>query len=694
MPRSSEQTLTPSAPEHADETLSPTDSDAARSYTHPDKPHYDEAFARNIGWVTAAEQRVLATKRIAIAGMGGVGGAHLLTLTRLGIGQFHIADFDAFDIVNFNRQVGASHSTVGKPKVDVMADMALDINPDLKIKRFPTGVTEQNLDRFLEGVDLFVDGLDFFAIDIRRKVFARCAQLRIPAITAAPLGMGCAALTFLPGQMTFEQYFRMEGKSTTEQLVRFLVGLAPARLHSAYLVDPTAVDLVNHKGPSTPMACMMCAGVAATRATKILLKRGKVVAAPRGVHFDAFENRTVITYRPFGNRNPLQWLSIRVAKRIFAGKLEQPETRRPETKYTSVMDRVLDLARWAPSGDNTQPWRFEVKSDQHVVVHGHDTRDHCVYDLDGRASQISLGALLETIKIAASTQGLGTGAVRRLDKPVNEPTFDVSLTPEPAVKPDPLAAFIPLRCTQRRPLTATPLENTERNRMTQAVGQNFEVRFLESPAQRRKVARLLFHSAHIRLTIEEAYRVHKHVIEWGKTFSDDRIPDQAVGLSPFMLAMMKSAMTSWGKVRFMNRFMMGTFLPRIALDYRPGVNCAAHFFLLAKSPPEGIDDQVLAGRALQRFWLTTTSLNLHLQPEMTPLIFSRYAVENLPFTKDARALRRAGDVRKKLNRLIGQDAVDRCVFMGRVGFGTPATSRSLRLPLERLRVKHEPTPGE
>jgi len=66
--------------------------------------NYEQAFSRNVGWVTRDEQHRLRGKRVAIAGLGGVGGSHLLTLTRLGIGAFHIADFDTFAIENFNRQ--------------------------------------------------------------------------------------------------------------------------------------------------------------------------------------------------------------------------------------------------------------------------------------------------------------------------------------------------------------------------------------------------------------------------------------------------------------------------------------------------------------------------------------------------------------------------------------------------------------
>src|SRR6185437_4303512 len=82
--------------------------------------------------------------------------------------------------------------TVVQPKVDVVSRMARDINPDLDINKFPGGVTFDNIEQFLSGVDLYVDGLDFFVLDIRARLFALCAERGIPAITAAPLGMGAA----------------------------------------------------------------------------------------------------------------------------------------------------------------------------------------------------------------------------------------------------------------------------------------------------------------------------------------------------------------------------------------------------------------------------------------------------------------------------------------------------------------------
>ncbi|MFK8048162.1 MAG: ThiF family adenylyltransferase [Halioglobus sp.] len=276
---------------------------------------YTQAFSRNIGWITKAEQETLRGKRIAIAGLGGVGGVHLLTLARLGIGAFNISDFDSFEIHNFNRQAGAMVSTLGQPKAEVLKRMALDINPELDIKVFPEGVDDNNVDAFLDGVDLYVDSLDYFAFGARKTVFPACERKSIPATIAAPMGMGTAILNFLPGSMSFEDYFRWDGCTDDEMALRFLIGLSPALLQRTYLADASAANFGTQQVPSTPMGCDMCAGVAATEALKILLNRGKVSCAPRGFHFDAYRNKMAKTWRPFGNRNPIQQLAIMIAKR-------------------------------------------------------------------------------------------------------------------------------------------------------------------------------------------------------------------------------------------------------------------------------------------------------------------------------------------------------------------------------------------
>lgn len=281
---------------------------------------YDSAYSRNIGWVTQAEQATLRRSRIAIAGLGGVGGAHLLTLTRLGISNFNISDFDDFDVQNINRQAGAFMPFMGQPKIDTVARMARDINPEIDLRLFPQGVTPENVDEFLRDVDVYVDGLDFFALPARRMVFAKCREKGIPALTAAPLGMGVAFLYFRPDGMSFEEYFKVEGYESQEQYARFIAGLSPAMVQRDYLVAPEAVNFQEKRGPSTVMACDLCVGVMGTSVLKVLLKRGSLKAAPWGMHFDAYHQKLKLTWRPFGNANPLQQLLLKFIRPVLRGR--------------------------------------------------------------------------------------------------------------------------------------------------------------------------------------------------------------------------------------------------------------------------------------------------------------------------------------------------------------------------------------
>ena len=126
---------------------------------------YDEAFGRNLGLISRDEQRRLREARVAIAGMGGVGGVHLMTLARLGVGHFTIADPDTFETANFNRQYGAMVRNLGRGKAEAMAEEARQVNPELDVRILPQPVTAANVGDFLEGASVVLDGLDFFALD-------------------------------------------------------------------------------------------------------------------------------------------------------------------------------------------------------------------------------------------------------------------------------------------------------------------------------------------------------------------------------------------------------------------------------------------------------------------------------------------------------------------------------------------------
>lgn len=282
---------------------------------------YDTAFSRNIGLVQPQEQQILRGSTIAIAGMGGVGGVHLTTLARMGIGNFHIADFDIFEIRNFNRQVGAMMSTIGKSKAEVMAAMARDINPTVNIRIFPDGVQPENMDAFLDKVDVVADALDFFAVEARAQLYKAAYARNIPVVTAGTIGCSAASLVFVPSGMTWNDYYGMDlAKNMIDKYVLFLIVNAPAGTHFSY-VDRSRVNLAEKRGPSLALAVELCAGVVAAEIMKLLLKRGRAFVAPYFHQFDAYKCKYVIGKLRWGNRGPVQRLKFWFFRKTLAKQL-------------------------------------------------------------------------------------------------------------------------------------------------------------------------------------------------------------------------------------------------------------------------------------------------------------------------------------------------------------------------------------
>jgi len=644
--------------------------------------NYDLAFSRNIGWFSEAEQQVLKSKRIAIAGLGGVGGSHLLTLIRLGITKFNLSDFDEFGCENTNRQAGAMVNTYAQKKLDTMVDMAKAINPEVEINTFPDGINEHNAEQFLTDVDCYVDSLDFFAVDARRLVFKLCAEQGIPATTAAPIGMGTAYLNFLPGQMSFEQYFGLEGHTENEQYLKFFLGLTPAALQKAYLVDPTKLDLANKKGPSTIAGCQLAAGVTAAQVAKILLNRGKVLNVPWGLHFDAYTNQYKKTWRPGGHKNPIQRIAFIIGKKMLLANTAQQPQSKPE--LTTVAEQVLDYARWAPSGDNTQCWRFELIDDRNFIIHGTDTREHVVYDLDGHSSHLAHGILLETLSLAATKFGLSAN----IDADLSDDQalkFHITLVDDANVKEHSLVPYIKTRSVQRRSMGSRELSAGEKTLLEQSLPSGFNIQWFEGFEQKLALAKLNFCNAKTRLTMKEAYTVHKEIIEWRAQFSETKIPEQALGVDWLTARMMQSMFKSWDRIKFANKYLAGTFLPRIQLDFIPSLRSSAHFALSVEQAAQTSEDYIAAGRAIQRFWLTCTKLGLGFQPEQTPVIFAKYLRNNVNFTQQQAVIENAKQGKSMFDELVNNP--ENVIFLGRIGRSEFPKSRSIRLPLNKLLIK-------
>lgn len=135
-------------------------------------PAYEELFARNLGVFTPAQQERVRSLTVAIAGCGGLGGPCAVHLARMGVGELRLADPEAFEPSNINRQWGAYLDTIGVNKALATAAEVARISPYTRTQVFDEGVTADNVARFLDGVDAVVDGTEFFAFDAQALLHA------------------------------------------------------------------------------------------------------------------------------------------------------------------------------------------------------------------------------------------------------------------------------------------------------------------------------------------------------------------------------------------------------------------------------------------------------------------------------------------------------------------------------------------
>jgi tRNA threonylcarbamoyladenosine dehydratase len=284
---------------------------------------YEESFMRNQGLLNQDEQRRIRDSCVGIAGAGGVGGAYAVTLARMGVGRFKLADFDKFELANLNRQQGAFHSTLGQAKVDVLKRMILDINPEAQVELYVTGVTEDNTKRFLTGCDAALDALDFYALDARRRLFRDACDLGVPAVTSGPAGFTTTLHIFTADSMSFEEYFDFASCRTPQDLTAaFMAGIAPGYLHRGQLMHGS-LNFEQRSAPSIATAIQLCAAVACTQILMLLTGRKGVLKAPRYLQFDPMRGKLAKGTLRWGNRGPMQRIKRHICKRL----LQAPKSR-------------------------------------------------------------------------------------------------------------------------------------------------------------------------------------------------------------------------------------------------------------------------------------------------------------------------------------------------------------------------------
>lgn len=146
-----------------------------------------EIFSRNEMLWGNKNQKILAEKHVLIIGLGGVGGFAAEALARSGIGKLTLIDFDAVSPSNINRQLIATHSTIGKKKTSLFEQRLKDINPQIEINTYENFYRKElNAEIFSEKIDFVVDAID--TVNPKIDLLEYCHKNKINIITS--LGAG------------------------------------------------------------------------------------------------------------------------------------------------------------------------------------------------------------------------------------------------------------------------------------------------------------------------------------------------------------------------------------------------------------------------------------------------------------------------------------------------------------------------
>lgn len=171
---------------------------------------YQERVSPNIGIVTVEQQTKLRNSRIGIAGCGAIGGHAASELAYWGIGHLKIADFDIFETSNANRQLFAAFSTIGKPKVDVVASNLRDIEPGIDLEIFPQGINLNNVVEFVAECDAIIDAIDYEKPQFSIALHRTARKAGIPIFVSQCVGYGASVFAFYPDSESYEEFLGLD----------------------------------------------------------------------------------------------------------------------------------------------------------------------------------------------------------------------------------------------------------------------------------------------------------------------------------------------------------------------------------------------------------------------------------------------------------------------------------------------------
>lgn len=653
---------------------------------------------RNHYKITPEEQRLLGTKKVGIVGQS-VGQSVALTMAmERSLGEIRLADYDTLGLSNLNRLRAGLHN-LGVPKVYITAREIAEIDPFITVKCYPDGVAYDTIDDFLLSggrLDLLVDECDSIDIKVWLRHHAREHKIAVLMETSDRCLVDVERFDLEPDRPIFHGLVgdlhpeQLGGLSNFDKIPYVLQIIGQETISTRARASMMEVSHSIKTWPQLASAVTMGGGIAADVARRMnlgyLRDSGRFWVDIEEIIPDRHEAPPEAPPPPPSPAPPLSvGVMIELADAVpSAGPA--PVSLSPEQGR-----RLLAAAVAAPSGGNTQPWRWLARGSRLHLFQDH-TRSFSLADFQGRGALVGLGAAAENVVLAAHAEGLDVVAT---PFPCGEDhdlvaTFEFFAAADAGGRGEPhwrddLIAVVHERHTNRKngrqPLDATMIAD-----LLAAVRSvpGAELQLLEDDAQLRAIGKLIGAGDRLRFLNEDCNRELFAELRW--TPEEAQATRDGIALETLELSRTDKCgleiCRSLPTMRLLRAWGGGQGLHKSAVD---AINASSAVGLIT-IPGTSRAAYFTGGRALERMWLVAQTHHLAVHP-MTTLTYMfarmlRGNGEGLDQGTNDELVR----LRPQYRRLFDVDDDTAEIVLFRVSRAEPTAARSLRRDIDDVLV--------
>lgn len=643
---------------------------------------------RNKHKITSQEQEQLALKKIGVMGLS-VGQSVSLTLAmERGFGELRIADFDELDLSNINRiRTGVQNLKI--KKTVIVAREIAEIDPFLKVVCFDDGITSENLDTFLEGLDLLIDECDSFDIKINSRKKAK--SLGIPVLMEGSdrgtidierfdLEPERPVLHGMVAHLDMEKYSSF---TTMDERIPYMTAVTGIETLSPRM-KASAVEIMStiSTWPQLASAVTYGGGITADLARKILL--GNLRISGR-----FFLDLDELVRDPSTSLMEYQIPEIPLINtKEIEDYIRQQNLNLPintDEIEESILSKLIEAAHQAPSGGNNQPWRFHYQSGiLHLFLE--ESVAGAYLDPQYISSYISIGSSIENLLLAAANLNLKVDwKLTPHLSPKHIAWFNFSKSYQPTVEEKKLASQIDARHTNRKITQKQEVEQSTLQHLS-AITKTIEgaqLKWLTDPAKIQSLAAISSHTDLLRMFIPEA---HDDFINREMRWNLNEVNDTGDGIGIHTLDLSNNDQIGLRLIKdrrtidFLQQINGGNGFKRLTMQQFMSSSAIG----LITMPKLSENAFINGGRAAEKLWLSATAMDLQLHPINVPLIFFyKNSVEkNLAISEEQKEALTA--MEQNFNTIFENTINEQSIFMFRIFKATASPERTIRKSTSKI----------